>query len=67
MALICTEPMFTRRYGHVDSNESACCDQKQGLAVPAAQPVQHKESGDFGRNFNATINELREVNIDAKA
>lgn len=67
MALICTELMFTRRYGHVDSNESARCDQKQGLAVPAAQPVQHKESGDFGRNFNSTINELCEVNIDAKA
>lgn len=59
--------MFTRRYGHVDSDESARGDQEQGLAVPAAHPLQHKESGNFGRNFNSPINELCEVNIDAKA
>lgn len=67
MKLICIELMYTERYGHVDSNEGARCDQKQGLAVPPAKPAQHKESGDFGRNFNSTINDLCEVNTDAKA
>lgn len=67
MKLICIELMYTKRRGHVDSNESARCDQKQGLAIPPADPAQHKESGDFGPNFNSSINELCEVNIDAKA
>lgn len=37
------------------------------MAVPPAHPAQHEESGDFGRNFNGTINELGEVNTDAEA
>lgn len=59
--------MSTKRYGHVDSNESARCDHKQCLAIPPANPVQDKKSRDFGRNFNSTINEMCQVHIDAKA
>lgn len=58
--------MGTQRYGHVDSNQSAGCDQEQGLAIPPADPARHKKSGDFGRNFNPTVNEVREVNVDAE-
>lgn len=59
--------VFTQRHSHVDYNERTRGDEEKCLAIPPTDPVKDKESRDFGRNFNSTINELCEVDVDAKA
>lgn len=57
----------TKGYDRIYSDQSSRRDQKKRLPVPPTDPSQDKVSQDFGRNFNGTVYELREVDTDAEA